>query len=138
MHNARKIGELATRCRVSPDTIRFYEREGLLPPPQRTASGHRVYDDETLVRLQFIRRAQGIGLTLQDIAEILLLRDRKQPDAGQRLSKRLRARAESIDREIAKLRAYRRLLDEGLRLCESLESSALPGLDRLFIAGEPS
>jgi MerR family copper efflux transcriptional regulator len=136
MENGTKIGELAARCGVSPDTIRFYEREGLLPAPRRTASGHRIYGSEALVRLQFIRRAQGIGLTLQDIGEILLLRDRKHPEAGQRVTTRLRARAEAIDREIAKLRVYRRLLDEGIRLCEASASSMLPRLDRLFVLGE--
>ena len=135
MQNGVKIGELAIRCGVSPDTIRFYEREGLLPAPRRTASGHRVYDRETFLRLQFIRRAQGIGLTLQDIGEILLLRDRKDPQASQYITRRLRSRAEAIDREIAKLRVYRRLLDQGIRLCETSASSALP-LEQLFNSRE--
>jgi MerR family copper efflux transcriptional regulator len=136
MQNGSKIGELAARCGVSPDTIRFYEREGLLPAPRRTASGHRIYDHVAFVRLQFIRRAQGIGLTLQDIGEILRLRDRKHPQAGQRITTRLRGRAEAIDREIAKLHAYRGLLDEGIRLCEASASGGLPRLERLFVLGE--
>ena len=135
MQNGIKIGELAAHCGVSPDTIRFYEREGLLPAPRRTASGHRIYDRETLLRLQFIRRAQGIGLTLQDIGEILLLRDRKDPQAGQYITSRLRSRAEAIEREIAKLRVYRHLLEQGIRICEESASSALP-LEQLFSTRE--
>ena len=136
MQNGIKIGELAARCGVSPDTIRFYEREGVLLAPQRTASGHRVYGDDALVRLQSIRKLQGIGLTLQDIAEILLIRDRKDPQAGQYITKRLRSRAEAIDREIAKFRAYRRLLDQGIQLCEASASGALPPIEHLFSLGE--
>ena len=136
MFSGIKIGELAARCCVSPDTVRFYERQGLLPAPRRTASGHRIYDREACVRLQFIRRAQGIGLTLHDIAEILRLRDEKDPDAGSRIRTRLRARADTIDQEIAKLRVYRRLLEEGVRLCEASCSRGLPRLERLFVLGE--
>jgi MerR family transcriptional regulator, copper efflux regulator len=136
MQNGTKIGDLAARCGVSPDTIRFYEREGLLPPPRRTASGHRIYGRDAFVRLQFIRRAQGIGLTLQDIGEILLLRDRKDPKAGQWITRRLRARAEAIDREMAKLRVYRRLLEEGIRLSEASASGKLPRLERLLSIGK--
>lgn len=136
MVNGTKIGELAAQCCVSPDTIRFYERQGLLPAPRRTASGHRVYDHDTLVRLQFIRRAQGIGLTLQDIGEILRLRDEEGPEAGPRITDRLRARAEAIDQEIAKLRVYRDLLEAGLRLCETCSSRGIPRLERLFVRGE--
>ena len=134
MQNATKIGELAARCGVSPDTIRFYEREGLLPPPRRTASGHRVYDSDAFVRLQFIRRAQGIGLTLQDIGEILLRRDRKDLQVEEFVTL-LRARAEAIDREMSKLLAHRRSLAEGIELCEASGSSALPLLEQLFSIG---
>jgi DNA-binding transcriptional MerR regulator len=63
MKNGLKIGELAERCGVSRDTIRFYEREGLLPRPQRTPALYRVYGDEDEGRLLFIRQAQALGLT---------------------------------------------------------------------------
>lgn len=137
MKSGAKIGDLAARCDVSPDTIRFYEKEGLLPAPQRTASGHRVYGHEAFVRLQFVRKARGIGLTLRDIGEILRLRDEGHPEAAARITTRLRARAHAIDQEIANLRVYRRLLDEAIRLCETSASSALPRLERLFLTAEP-
>jgi DNA-binding transcriptional MerR regulator len=136
MQNGTKIGELARRCGVSPDTIRFYEREGLLPPPPRTDSGHRIYDGESIVRLKLIRRAQRIGLTLQDIGEILRLQDERHPEARLRITTLLHARADAIDEEVARLRAYRRLLDEGIRLCEASASSAIPRLERVFCVGE--
>lgn len=136
MQNGTKIGDLARRCGVSPDTIRFYEREGLLPVPRRTDSGHRIYDSDGFFRLQFIRNAQRIGLTLQDIGEVLRLRDGRHPEAGSRITTLLRERAEAIDQEIEKLRVYRRLLDEGIRLYEASASSGLPRLESMFGVGE--
>lgn len=68
------IGELAREAGVKADTIRFYEREGLLAPPARTAAGYRVYESSDLDRTRFIKRAQKLGFTLQQIRQILSLR----------------------------------------------------------------
>jgi MerR family copper efflux transcriptional regulator len=68
------IGRLARLVGVKPDTIRFYERSGLLPKPQRMASGYRVYDDSALKQVCFIRRAQSLGFSLDQIHRILSLR----------------------------------------------------------------
>lgn len=73
------IGELAKLASVSPDSIRFYEREGLLPKPARLASGYRAYDRAAAKRLSFIKRAQQLGFSLQDIRQILALRERGEP-----------------------------------------------------------
>ena len=70
------IGQLAKAADVKPDTVRFYERHGLMPKPRRTASGYRVYDDEALNRLRFIRKAQALGFSLEEIRRILSLRGR--------------------------------------------------------------
>ena len=69
------IGQLADALDIPTRTIRFYERKGLLPEPQRTANGYRVYDDATLARLRFIRTAQAAGLTLAEIASVIHVRD---------------------------------------------------------------
>ncbi len=66
-----KIGELAKRARVHVQTIRFYEREGLLPEPPRTAAGYRVYGLDDLERVNVIRVSQKIGFTLDDIRGVL-------------------------------------------------------------------
>ncbi len=68
------IGELAFAAGLPAQTIRFYERKGLLPAPGRGTNGYRVYDASILPRLQFIRSGQGAGLTLAEIATILELR----------------------------------------------------------------
>ncbi len=69
-----RIGEVATATGLETQTIRFYERQGLLPMPRRATNGYRVYDPSTITRLQFIRNGQGAGLTLAEIATILELR----------------------------------------------------------------
>jgi MerR family mercuric resistance operon transcriptional regulator len=69
------IGELADAVGVTSQTIRFYERKGLLPAPERGANGYRVYDQSTPSRLQFISAAQAAGLTLAEIRSIVELRD---------------------------------------------------------------
>jgi MerR family transcriptional regulator, copper efflux regulator len=68
-----RIGELAGRAEVNIQTLRFYEREGLLRPPVRTASGYRSYADSDLERVRFIRLCQGLGFTLREIQQLLEL-----------------------------------------------------------------
>ena len=69
------IGELGEAVRLPSQTIRFYERTGLLPEPSRAANGYRVYDESTIARVEFIRAAQAAGLTLVEIRGIIDLRD---------------------------------------------------------------
>src|SRR5207247_11254413 len=68
------IGRLAKLSGVRPDTIRFYERSGLLPKPSRTESGYRVYDAAALNQVRFIRKAQSLGFSLDEIRRIISLR----------------------------------------------------------------
>ena len=68
------IGELARQGGVKADSIRFYERSGLLPKPERGPNGYRVYDDDAVARLRFIKRAQTLGFSLEEIRRILNLR----------------------------------------------------------------
>lgn len=68
------IGQLAEQAGVKSDTIRFYERSGLLPKPERKASGYRVYDGAALKLVRFIKRAQALGFSLDEIKRILRLR----------------------------------------------------------------
>jgi DNA-binding transcriptional MerR regulator len=70
-----RIGELADTFGLPPETVRFYERRGLLAEPQRSPNGYRIYDETSRRRLTFIRTAQAAGLTLAEIRGILDLRD---------------------------------------------------------------
>jgi MerR family mercuric resistance operon transcriptional regulator len=74
MEQALKIGQFAQRAAVNLQTIRFYEREGLLPEPPRLSSGYRLYTDTMVRRVRFIKRAQEIGFSLAEIRELLSLR----------------------------------------------------------------
>jgi MerR family mercuric resistance operon transcriptional regulator len=69
------IGELGEAVRLPSQTIRFYERKGLLPAPSRAGNGYRTYDESTITRVRFIRAAQAAGLTLVEIRSIIDLRD---------------------------------------------------------------
>ncbi|MEO6172210.1 MAG: MerR family transcriptional regulator [Arenimonas sp.] len=75
-----KIGELAKQAGVGIDTVRYYEREGVLPSPQREGSGYRHYNVNDVARLQFIRRAKTLGFSLKEISELLLLSGRSHDD----------------------------------------------------------
>lgn len=66
-----RIGELAQRCEVKTDTLRFYDKHGLLKPSQRSESGYRIYSEHDLKRLRFILRAKAIGFSLIEIGELL-------------------------------------------------------------------
>ena len=77
-----KIGELAHRAEVGIDTVRYYERYGLLPTPARLASGYRCYDQTAVARLRFVRRAKALGFTLGEIRELLALSSRHEDDMG--------------------------------------------------------
>lgn len=70
-----RISEVADQLGVTPSTVRYYERIGLVPSPPRTAAGYRAYDDEAAARLLFVTRAKRIGLTLEQIAEVLPIWD---------------------------------------------------------------
>jgi len=71
-----QIGELARRANVNIQTVRFYERQKLLPQPERTPSGYRIYNDADLRRLLFIRQAKALGFSLEEIRQILGMRAR--------------------------------------------------------------
>lgn len=110
------IGTVAKRVGVAIDTIRFYEREGLLPEPQRRASGYRSYDDGAIAQLRFIRRAKRLGFTLEEIRELLTLsRDRRKGVAA--VKKRAQQRLAAIDLRIVELQRVRDGLAQLVESC---------------------
>ena len=106
---AQRISEVADDLGVSTDTLRYYERLGLVPKVGRTSAGYRLYDDETADRLRFIRGAQRCGLRLSDIKELLEVGDRGQCPCGH--TKRLvQRRLNEVNSEIRQLAEVRRQL----------------------------
>src|SRR5688500_3520651 len=75
-----KIGELAQKAEVNIDTVRYYERQGLLPAPQRLRSGYRQYEPQDVSRLRFVRRAKALGFTLIEIRDLLELSSHREKD----------------------------------------------------------
>lgn len=110
------IGKAAKRAGLSVDTLRYYEREGLLPSPRRTASSYRLYDEATISRLRFINRAKVLGFTLAEIRELLQLND----GGGERNSVRAiaLARVEEIARKIEDLRRMHAMLEHLVSECD--------------------
>ena len=98
----RHIGELAAELRINPRTIRYYERIGLLPEPERSPSGYRRYSAHHAERLKFILKAKTIGLSLDEIRGVLVLRD-----AGQAPCEHVTA---VIDEKVAVIDAQMRVL----------------------------
>lgn len=101
-----RIGELAARLAINPKTIRYYEGIGLLPDPERTASGYRLYGEDDVERLTFIKTAQRLGITLDEIKEILSFRESGDQPCDY-VRNVLRREVTEIDRRLAELTALR-------------------------------
>ncbi|HSX59157.1 MAG TPA: heavy metal-responsive transcriptional regulator [Tahibacter sp.] len=98
------IGDLAQRAGVAIDTIRYYERDGLLAPAERSAAGYRRYDDTGLKRLTFIRRAKALGFSLEDIRGLLALSE--QADIAE-VRRTAQGKLADIEQRIAELERIR-------------------------------
>lgn len=125
------IGTLADAAGVGVETVRFYERKGLLPEPPRNASGYRVYDAEALRRVKFIRKAKDLGFTLAETKELLELRV-TDPVACDDVAARAREKIHAVEVRIRELGRVRRVLGELLEACTTNEeTSECPILDVL-------
>ena len=117
-----RIGELAKSAGVTPDTIRYYEREGLLPPAERTPSGYRDYGPDAVNDLQFIRKAQALGLKLSDVREVLEISSGGKPPC-EHVRATVSARLVEVEERLHELRALRATLRETL---ERLDRAPAP------------
>jgi MerR family copper efflux transcriptional regulator len=111
-----KIGDLAEQSHVNLQTIRYYEREGLLPKPPRLASGYRVFTPDAVRRVRFIKRAQELGFSLKEIKELLSIRVDPRSDCSevQRLAK---AKLADIEQKVQALQAMRKVLSKLATAC---------------------
>lgn len=110
------IGKLAEQAQVNIQTIRYYERRGLLRDPERTASNYRVYGADTLRRVRFIKRAQDLGFTLNEIRELLELRASPR-SCCEDVRARSEAKIRDIDEKVRTLEAMRKALAKLVRAC---------------------
>jgi MerR family transcriptional regulator, copper efflux regulator len=111
-----RIGELARRTAVGIDTVRYYEREGLLPPAQRLPSGYRTYTAEDMRRIRFVRRAKALGFTLPEIRDLLSLAGNDGRDMAE-LKAIARQKLADIDGRIAELQRMRTALHAMVEAC---------------------
>lgn len=109
------IGKLAAAEGVSVETIRFYQRRGLLPQPERRGSGYREYSDADRWRLVFIRRARQFGFTLGEIAELL---GPAESQSTEEIAAAAQAKLTAIDEQIRELMQQRCRLRQLVRVCE--------------------
>ncbi len=115
--------EVARLAGVNVETLRFYERKGILPEPPRRPSGYREYPPETVERVRFIKRAQELGFSLKEVVDLLELRETARAKAG-RVRKVAEAKLEEIDHKIRDLEAMRKSLTELLSTCDGQSSVA--------------
>ncbi|NYT24443.1 Cd(II)/Pb(II)-responsive transcriptional regulator [Alcaligenaceae bacterium] len=97
-----RIGELAMRSECPVETIRFYEREGLLPQPGRSAGNYRLYGDEYLERLRFIKHCRTLDMPLNDVQRLLTFRDDPRQDCGD-VNKLLDMRITEVEERVEEL-----------------------------------
>lgn len=119
MHTSKetlKTGELAELAGVNIHTVRYYESRGLLPEPRRSASGYRQYGHEHASYIRFIKRAQDLGFTLEEIHELLNLR--VVPGAGAAVREKTSGKIQEIDRKIEDLKRIRLKLLELADACD--------------------
>jgi MerR family mercuric resistance operon transcriptional regulator len=125
------IGKVAKASGVAIETIRFYEKEGLLEPPARRTSGYREYEDTVVPRLLFIRRAKELGFTLGEIRELLALRLDRKASCG-RVKQRTEAKIADIEAKMKSLGRMKRALGRLSAACdERAPTSDCPILNAL-------
>jgi DNA-binding transcriptional MerR regulator len=137
-HNYR-IGQVAERTGVSVETLRYYEKRRLLSAPARTDGGFRVYPDAVVHQVRFIKQAQSLGLTLDDIQQLTAgqLRRNHAPSC-RKVRDLLTRRIQDIDARIKELREFRRTLNEHLATCDqALVSAAEPACPTIEALDEP-
>lgn len=100
------VSKLADLVEVAPDTIRYYEKEGLIPEPERSVSGYRLYTEAAAERIRFIRNGQAMGLKLAQIKELLEMRDLGRCPCGH-TTRIIEQRLDELDSEISRLQEMR-------------------------------
>lgn len=128
---AMTIGQVARQAGVGVETVRFYERTGLLSVPPRRASGYRQYAQDAVARIQFIKRAKELGFSLKEITELLSLRVDPETTCGE-VKQRAEAKIADIDTKLRDLRRMKAALVQLAATCSGQgPTSQCPILDAL-------
>jgi len=127
----RSIGALAKDSRVNIETIRYYERIGVMPAPRRSAGGYRIYGPDHLKRLTFVRRGRELGFSLDELRELLRLVDGHAFTCAEVHALTMEHLAE-IRRKISDLRRVQRVMDKMAAQCSGDRIPECPIIDALF------
>lgn len=125
-----RISEAADQAGVNVQTLRYYERRGLLPRPPRRPSGYREFPDDAVRVVRFIKRAQELGFTLDEVEELLRLRRSSRRDRA-RIRKLAERRIQQIDQKIHELERMRTALDSLVHACHVGTSLDCPIIEAL-------
>jgi len=125
------IGELSRRTGCNVETVRYYERIGVMPPAPRAASRYRLYDEADVRRLAFIRRARELGFTLTDVRQLLTLAPRQSEGPCAEARELATAHLAEVRGKIADLRAMERVLGYAVGQCAAGNSPACPVIEAL-------
>ena len=125
-----KRSELAKKCGVNIEALRYYEKRRLLDPPRRTSSGYRIYSNTDITRVHFIKNAQKLGFSLKEILELLRLQVDKEKSC-ERAMKRAQTKLEDIENKIKTLKVIKKALKELIQQCEeTVPTTSCPILSR--------
>jgi len=125
-------GKLAKKTGCNLETIRYYEKIGLMPEPARSAAGYRQYDQSHERRLKFIMRGRELGFVIDNIKSLLDLVDRKVVSCGE-VSKLAKQHLETVQQKIADLRRIEEVLSKTVRACSGEDVPECPVIDALFL-----
>ena len=131
----RTIGQLAEAAGVNIETVRYYHRRGLIPLPPKRAGGRRNYPDSALRQIVFIRRAQQLGFTLEEIGVLLRISDGGDCNTARQLAQR---KLDELAKRMAMLNRMRRELGALLKQCEANDGTAPCPVIRAFDTEEPT
>lgn len=133
-----KIGQIAEMTGVSQDTLRYYEKMGLVTPNTRSESGYRYYDQGTITRIQFIQRAKSVGFTLEGVSELLSLDLNKAEHSCQEVKLLTQAKLAEVERKILELKQIQQaLIALNDACCGGSESAEHCSILQTLESGEP-
>lgn len=121
--NALRIGQVAQRAGVGVETVRFYERQGLIDEPPRSTSGYRQYSEGTVTKLRFIKRAKDLGFSLSEVKEMISLRLDSTASASE-VKTRAEAKIADIEEKLRDLQRVREALLHLVQGCDGTSSTA--------------
>jgi MerR family mercuric resistance operon transcriptional regulator len=130
-----QIGELSQRTGCHIETIRYYERIGLLPAPHRSAARYRLYDASDIKRLAFVRRSRELGFTLDEVRKLLALSAKDGRSACAEVRELAAGHLAKVQAKIADLRAMERVLADAVRRCDEGNFPGCPLIDALSPSG---